>query len=296
MTKKYNYFCIVLEDDTIGIVNQYYILYYLRKFHKLKQSKPFYDLNSAKRWIVQYIFVNLSLEDYGITDINDESTYHIEVNEFIRGNELEHKLLPLDVLFDHHSPRRKCMLRKQRIKKAKDGFYTVVILKNDTIGIFESKALFDEIKNNGYINHYKLFYTYKEADEYIRKMIPFHEWSSYHLDVGYLKVNNLLKRGQDEYEDLSEYCTVDLEDLQLTGIKKHKPKDTYSQYLNQRWEAPPMKTNFHYNPGEIHKVRTSGYINMDENDKTPIDNSKREYESYYNEELRQWVHKKKRNN
>lgn len=293
MPKKHDYFSIILHDDTIGIVNQYYILQYLKKFHKIKDSKSFYDFKSAQRWLVQYVFVNSSLDDYGITDIEDESTYHIEVNEFIKYSDYKHRIIPLDVLFDNHHPRRKCMLTKLRIRKARDGYYTVVVLKNDAIGILDSKLLFDELRKKGFINHYKLLYTYKEADEYIRQIIPYHNWVNYNLNVGYLKVNNLLKMGEDDYEDLTEYCDIDLNELNVSTTKKSKPQSEYSQYFTPKWEAPPMKTNFHYNPEEIHKVRTSGYVNMDKEDTKPVDNSKKEYESYYNEDLRKWVHRKK---
>ena len=286
---KIKYFAIILDDDTIGITNQFYILKYLRTSNRIKQSKSFFDFESAQRWIIQYIFVNLTLEDYGMSDIEDKNSYTIELNKFIKFDDIKHKKHPLDILFNNNKPKRKCMDIKMRTKKARDGFYSVLILKNNAIGIFETKKIFDEIKKNNQILYYRGFLTYKEADEYIRETIPFNEWINYNLDVGYLKVDNLLKKNKDEYENLQYYCNINIEELQKTHQKRTRSELKNIEYPNISWKDPPKKKNFHYNPEEIHKVTSNGFVSMDNSHTTT---NKKDYISYYNEDLKQWVHRK----
>jgi len=284
---------MILTDDTVGIVDQFYIYKYLKEFNRIKQMKSFFDFESAQRWLVQYIFINFSTEDYGIIDIDDKNTYTIELNKFIKYDDAEHKKQPLDILFDNNKPRRKCMLNYMRIKKPKNGFYSVLILKNNAIGIFETKALFDEIKTNNPVVHYRVFYTYKEADNYIRETIPLNEWAEYNLNLGYLKVDNLLRKNQDNYENLQDYCKINLSELQKPYKKKTKTELNQVEY-HVPWKAPPLKRNFHYNPTEIEKVRTNQYVSMGDTN-TEVTN-KKDYISYYNEDLKQWVHRKRKPN
>lgn len=293
MGNKNNFFTIILNDDTIGIVNQYYIVYHLKQFKKVKKVKSFFDYESAKRWTIQYIFIHLSLEDYGITNVDEVDNDVFTVNAFIRCNDPKHKIVPLDILFENVHPRRKCMMKTLRRMKPRDGYYTAIILKDDVIGILDSKLIFDKFRESNLMRQYRLTRTYKESDEFIRQMIPFHEWSNYNLDVGYLRPNCLLRRLNDEYEDLNDYVDVDLNLVNVPKTQRNKPQSEYSKYFTPKWEAPPMKIDLYHTPDEIHRVKTSGYVNMDEDDNTPVDNSDKEYESYYNEDLRKWVHRKK---
>lgn len=229
----YQYYAVILNDNKVGVIDQPITMEQLLKQERVKQYKQFDDYDSAVEWLISYIEIELNVspkEMYGIdpeAKTMKEAMGEIKINKFgvEKDQKQEKTLSSLEVLFNHKRRiLKQCMVKPRKFKNFNKDFYAVIIVKDMAIGIFETKVIIEEILRKNEIVCYKEFDNYKEADEFIRRLIPFDKWRMYHLDLGYLATDEFLKPNEDVYEPIDNYLETSLEHLDFRQYDKKKRK------------------------------------------------------------------------
>ena len=207
ITEHNKYYAIRLVDDSIGILQFRHDYLLLKDNHKIKWYRVFNDFENAQLGLISYITLceyekhdYIELSDYNIDYITKSKGKVMKLNRFYINNSsidsnkrVTRTITVLDVLFDRYkSAKKQCMLKDPIVKISKNDYYALITKDFNLIGIFNYNIryyLLDYMTNNVII---KRFTYYKEADTFIRKLIPINEWNDFNLDVGYLKINNLL--------------------------------------------------------------------------------------------------------
>lgn len=229
----YEYYAVILEDNKVGVIDQPITMEQLLKQKRVKQYKKFDEYELAVDWLISYIEVEMNLDPKEMYGINPdaktmkEAMGEIKINKFgvMKDPEQVKTLSSLEVLFNHRRRiLKQCMVKPRKFKNFNKDFYAVIIVKDMAIGIFETKAIIEEILRKNEIVCYKEFETYKEADEFIRRLIPFDKWQMYHLDLGYLAADEFLKPNNDVYEPIDNYLETSLREIDFKQYDKKKRK------------------------------------------------------------------------
>lgn len=229
----YQYYAVILDDNKLGVIDQPLTMENLLKQERVKSYKQFDNYDDAAEWLIAYIETELEFdpkEMYGIdkeAKNMKEAMGEIKINKFgvMKDTKQEKTLSSLEVLFNHRRRiLKQCMVKPRKFKNFNKDFYAVIVVKDMAIGIFETKPIIEEVLRKNEIVCYKEYDNYKEADEFIRTLVPFDKWPLYHLDLGYLLPDEFLKPNQDVYEPIDNYLETSLENLDYHQYDKKKRK------------------------------------------------------------------------